>query len=477
MLSGVVAPRASWRSRPSPEGEEFPPFVPTPLAAHYCGFRNRSATFPVHALRRRAGNRDAARRARERTRWALDPPHPWNRLLLLESLVRTRFVVKADVLGHATRAECSATSTARSLAAPLPTAFCGSSPSPVAFRLSTARRPNRPNLRPACVLPSSLHATPTRSRSRPRCVPYGPTSMNGSPMTAPAWSAPSPRAPKRRSCGWPCCTGCSTSAAKIGPAHLRAALAVWDYAGFLGRRQPEGEHSRLARGDLQEPPVPGARAQAARRHRRRGLAALESTARGPQSQDRQQRPRCSRAHARTAARWKVIDRAPCSVTMRKLSAALPKFYDFDEYKRLVEAARALDSRTHLVVLLGGDAGLRRGETMALRWTDVDFRRRQLQVEEAVWERKRPGGQGHERITDTPKGGRRASCRSPTPSCTPCRHTATCEASPCSSGTTGVPPRASLCAGSTRARRRACRARFLERCWRHRRLVSLSNRNR
>ncbi len=45
---------------------------------------------------------------------------------------------------------------------------------------------------------------------------------------------------------------------------------------------------------------------------------------------------------------------------------LPKFYDFDEYKRLVEAARALDARTHVVVLLGGDAGLRRGEMMALR---------------------------------------------------------------------------------------------------------------
>jgi integrase len=47
-----------------------------------------------------------------------------------------------------------------------------------------------------------------------------------------------------------------------------------------------------------------------------------------------------------------------------------------------------------------------GEMLGLRWGDVDFQRRQLQVQEAVWERKRrDGGKGHERITDTPKGGR------------------------------------------------------------------------
>jgi hypothetical protein len=64
---------------------------------------------------------------------------------------------------------------------------------------------------------------------------------------------------------------------------------------------------------------------------------------------------------RTAVRWKVIDRVPCSVTMLKVGAGLPKFYDFDDYKRLVEAADAIDARAHLVVLLGGDAWLRRGD--------------------------------------------------------------------------------------------------------------------
>jgi integrase len=109
---------------------------------------------------------------------------------------------------------------------------------------------------------------------------------------------------------------------------------------------------------------------------------------------------------KTAARWKVIDRVPCTVTMLRVSRSLVKFYDFGDYKGLVEVAPAVDARAHLAVLLGGDAGLRRGEMMGLRWGDVDFKRRQLQVQQAVWERKRTGGEkGRERVTDTPKGGR------------------------------------------------------------------------
>lgn len=50
---------------------------------------------------------------------------------------------------------------------------------------------------------------------------------------------------------------------------------------------------------------------------------------------------------------------------------------------------------YLVVLLGGEAGLRRGEIAAIQWADVDLKKRQLCVQRSVWK-------GH---TDAPKGGR------------------------------------------------------------------------
>jgi hypothetical protein len=47
------------------------------------------------------------------------------------------------------------------------------------------------------------------------------------------------------------------------------------------------------------------------------------------------------------------------------------FYDFDEYERLVAAASSVDATAHLIVLLGGEAGLRCGEMIAIEWRDVD----------------------------------------------------------------------------------------------------------
>ena len=54
-----------------------------------------------------------------------------------------------------------------------------------------------------------------------------------------------------------------------------------------------------------------------------------------------------------------------------------------------------DSLAYLVVLLGGEAGLRCGEIMALEWTDVDLHKRQLCVARSEWK-------GHVTV---PKGGR------------------------------------------------------------------------
>jgi integrase len=71
------------------------------------------------------------------------------------------------------------------------------------------------------------------------------------------------------------------------------------------------------------------------------------------------------------------------------------FYDFPEYAGLIHAAHALDPRTEAMVLLAGDAGLRRGESIALEWTDLDFTRRQIHVQRSSWSGK----------VTAPKGGR------------------------------------------------------------------------
>ncbi len=96
-----------------------------------------------------------------------------------------------------------------------------------------------------------------------------------------------------------------------------------------------------------------------------------------------------------AVEWGVLDRRPCSIKLLKTVAPVMAFYEPDQYCRLVEAARKLGGRLLAMVLLGGDAGLRRGEMIALRQTDVDFNRHQLHVQRAVW-----CG-----VEDVPKGGR------------------------------------------------------------------------
>ena len=98
---------------------------------------------------------------------------------------------------------------------------------------------------------------------------------------------------------------------------------------------------------------------------------------------------------KTAVEWKVMDQMPCAVRMLPVPKTSASFHDFDVFERLVDTARETDWQTHLIVLLGGEAGLRCGEMMALEWPDVDLTTRQLCVRRSDWE-------GH--IT-VPKGGR------------------------------------------------------------------------
>lgn len=96
-----------------------------------------------------------------------------------------------------------------------------------------------------------------------------------------------------------------------------------------------------------------------------------------------------------AVAWDVIDRMPCTIRLLPIPKPQAQFHDFETYDRLVRAAERLDRRTHLLVLMGGDAGLRCGEMMALTWGDVDLEKRQICVQRSDWK-------GHVTV---PKGGR------------------------------------------------------------------------
>ncbi len=70
-----------------------------------------------------------------------------------------------------------------------------------------------------------------------------------------------------------------------------------------------------------------------------------------------------------AVDWGVIEKLPAKITLLRVDEKAPDFYGFEDYERLLTAAKAIDTRTTLVVLLGGDAGLRRGEMIALEWNE------------------------------------------------------------------------------------------------------------
>jgi integrase len=104
----------------------------------------------------------------------------------------------------------------------------------------------------------------------------------------------------------------------------------------------------------------------------------------------------------TAAEW---NRIPVNPAMRlrmpkKAPAALAaeRVLALDQLERLYEHAGSL--RTETLLRVAAEAGLRRGEIIALRWRDVRLDERRLVVNETIWQL--PGG---EKVSQTPKGGR------------------------------------------------------------------------
>jgi integrase len=97
---------------------------------------------------------------------------------------------------------------------------------------------------------------------------------------------------------------------------------------------------------------------------------------------------------RVAKDWGLISELP-KIRLLKWQPPEMEYYDFPAWEALTRAAEAIDPQILLTVLLGGEAGLRAGEIVALEQSDVDFRRGVLKISRAERE-----GQ-----VTSPKGGR------------------------------------------------------------------------
>lgn len=95
---------------------------------------------------------------------------------------------------------------------------------------------------------------------------------------------------------------------------------------------------------------------------------------------------------RTAERWGVIRKVP-RIDLPRVVQTEMEFYDFDEWERLVDGAEKAGPMVLAMVLLGGEAGLRRGELVALEQGDCGAT--EIVVRHNEWEN----------IPGTPKGGK------------------------------------------------------------------------
>jgi integrase len=100
-----------------------------------------------------------------------------------------------------------------------------------------------------------------------------------------------------------------------------------------------------------------------------------------------------KAMVRVAIDLGVLSGSPCRISLLEVPKREMAFYNHEEFERVLAAADTAEGR--LVILLGGEAGLRCGEIIALEWTDIDLQTRQMSVARSDWEGT---------VTDT-KGGR------------------------------------------------------------------------
>ena len=67
---------------------------------------------------------------------------------------------------------------------------------------------------------------------------------------------------------------------------------------------------------------------------------------------------------RTAVKSDLLESMPCSIRLLKVCKSSVSFYELEDFERLVGCATEDSETARLIVLLGGEAGLRCGEMMA-----------------------------------------------------------------------------------------------------------------
>jgi len=81
-----------------------------------------------------------------------------------------------------------------------------------------------------------------------------------------------------------------------------------------------------------------------------------------------------------AVEWKLLQKAPQIPDRLKVPRQEIEIFSADELSRLLDVAK---ESTRLIVLLGVDAGLRVGEMLGLRWSDLDLKEGRLVVRQQL----------------------------------------------------------------------------------------------
>ena len=100
-----------------------------------------------------------------------------------------------------------------------------------------------------------------------------------------------------------------------------------------------------------------------------------------------------------AERWDLVDRNVSRLaTPPPIHASNVVAPDPDEVRRIIEAAEQIEPTLATLLLLAALTGARRGELCALRWSDLDWQDRTLQIARSVYETE--GGGWGEKSTKT-----------------------------------------------------------------------------